>query len=108
MPAENSSLERSVSRWLDEQKVRPEVVGDFQDNALLQTFGQAGLGAFPAHTAIEDEVRAQYGVEVIGRVDALRERFYAITVERRLKHPAVVAISEAARSELFAEKPRAR
>lgn len=106
MPADNSALERSLSRWLEQNGLRPEVVGDFQDNALLQTFGQAGLGVFPAPTAIEEQVRLQYGVEVVGRVDELRDRFYAITVDRRIKHPAVVAISEAARTALFASSGR--
>lgn len=104
VPGENSALERTLAHWLEEQRLRPEIVGDFQDNALLTTFGQAGLGVFPAPTVIEAEVRQQFGVELVGRVEELRERFYAITVERRLKNPAVVAISEAARSELFARR----
>ena len=67
----------------------------------MKVFGQAGLGAFVAPSAIADEVCRQYRVRVIGELPELRERFYAISVERRLKHPAVVALSEAARSELF-------
>ena len=76
-------------------------MGEFDDSALLKVFGQSGTGLFAVPSAIDAEVRRQYGVRLVGRVE-VRERFYAITVERRLKHPAVVAISEAARNELFA------
>jgi LysR family transcriptional activator of nhaA len=101
MPLESTTLRRSLQHWLETEEVRPQVVGEFKDSALLKVFGQAGVGLFPAPTAIEDEVCNQYGVEVVGRIEEVRERFYAITVERRLRHPAVVAISKAARSELF-------
>ena len=74
---------------------------EFEDAALLSVFGQTGWALFPAPTAIEREVRHQYNVVVVGRVDAVRQRFYAISVERRLKHPSVVAISDAARQKLF-------
>jgi hypothetical protein len=75
-------------------------IGEFEDSALLNVFGRA-LGVFPAPSAIEKATRQQYGVEPIGRVDAVQARFYAISVERRLKHPAVVAIVEAARRRVF-------
>ena len=83
--------------------MRPNVVGEFADSALLKTFGQAGHGLFPAPSAIENEVRQMYGVKVVGRITEVRERYYAISVERRLKHPAVVAISTAAREKVFKE-----
>jgi LysR family transcriptional regulator, transcriptional activator of nhaA len=76
-------------------------VGEIEDSALLKVFGQGGSGCFPAPSIVEKEVRGQYGVEVLGRIEDVRERFYAISTERRLKHPAVVAISEAARKELL-------
>lgn len=101
VPTENTSMRRALHGWLEEQGVRPRVVGEFKDSALLKVFGQAGAGVFAAPSAIETEVREQYGVHVVGRADGVRERFYAITVERRLRHPAVVALSRAARSELF-------
>lgn len=106
LPTENTSLRRALTRWFEDQKVRPKVRGEFEDSALLKAFGQLGAGVFPGPSAIEDEIREQYGVEVVGRLEAVRERFYAITVERKLRHPAVVAISEAARTELF--RPRRR
>jgi LysR family transcriptional activator of nhaA len=71
---------------------------------LLKVFGSDGAGVFPVPTAVEAEVQQQYGVRVLGRVASVRERFYAISAERRLKHPAVVAITESARHELFGAK----
>lgn len=102
LPMEGSSLRRSLEQWFDGQGIRPRVVGEFKDSALMMTFGQAGAGLFAAPSAIEQEIRRNYRVVTIGRIDSIGERFYAISVERRLKHPAVVAISEAARERLFA------
>jgi LysR family transcriptional activator of nhaA len=101
LPLENSALRRSLAQWFEAQGIRPRVVGEFQDSALLKAFGEAGIGVFAAPTVAEKEVRRQYGMSVLGRTNSVIERFYAISVERRLKHPAVVAISEAARSRLF-------
>lgn len=105
LPLENSTLRRSLERWFEAQRIRPRVAGEFQDSALLKTFAQAGLGLFAASTAIEKEVRRQYGVVEIGRTNAVTESFYAISVERKLKHPAVTAIAEAARDQLFRQTP---
>jgi LysR family transcriptional activator of nhaA len=104
LPAEGSSLRRSLEQWFEAEGLRPRVVGEIEDSALLKVFGQAGTGLFPAPVAIEAEVRAQFGVKVAGRVDTVKERFYALSAERKLKHPAVVAIREAARSQLFGER----
>lgn len=101
MPTENTTLRRSLDQWLEQQQIRPHVVGEFEDSALLKVFGQAGKGLFPAPAVIEDEVLEQYGVKLVGRVESVKERFYAISVERRIKHPAVLAISEAAREKVF-------
>lgn len=102
LPLENLTLRRSLNQWFDRHDIKPRVVAEFEDTALLKVFGGDGVGLFPAPTVVEDEVVAQYGVQLLGRVAEVRERFHAITVERRLKHPAVVAISSAARHELFA------
>lgn len=99
LPSDETMLRRSLEQWFDSTGIRPKVVGEFDDSALMMTFGENGVGVFPAPSAIEREVCKQYGVRVVGRTDAVRERFYAITVERRLKHPAVVAISEGARGD---------
>jgi LysR family transcriptional activator of nhaA len=101
LPTENTTLRRSLDQWFATRSIRPNVIGEFEDNALLKVFGQAGMGLFPASSVIANEVRRQYSVKPIGRLDGLRERFYAISVERKLKHPAVIAISEEARQKLF-------
>ncbi|MFN7998252.1 MAG: transcriptional activator NhaR [Bryobacteraceae bacterium] len=101
LPMEGSSLRRSMEQWFDSQNIHPNVVGEFKDSALMNTFGQAGAGVFAAPGAIEKEIREHYRVAAIGRIDSLVERFYAISVERKLKHPAVVTISQTAREELF-------
>ncbi|MBK7927247.1 MAG: transcriptional activator NhaR [Bryobacterales bacterium] len=93
-PAAGSNLRRSLEQWFDEHDVRPRVVGEFKDSALLKTFGQAGAGLFVSPAAIEREVRGHYRVNVAGGWTGFRT-LYAISVERRLKHPAVVAITEA-------------
>jgi LysR family transcriptional regulator, transcriptional activator of nhaA len=102
LPTLGTSLRRALDQWFEAERLRPRVVGEFEDSALAKVFGQAGRGLFVAPLAIEGEVRRQYGVRRIGTLEAVKERFYAISVERRLKHPAVIAISEAAREKLFA------
>jgi LysR family transcriptional activator of nhaA len=97
LPTENTALRRALDQWLASRDLRPKVVGEFEDSALLHAFGQAGIGIFPAHSFIGDEVRRQSQVQSIGRLTGVRERFYAISVERKLKHPAALAISEAAK-----------
>jgi LysR family transcriptional activator of nhaA len=101
LPMPMSSLRGMVDQWFDRIGVRPVIIGEFDDNALLTVFGQAGEGVFMAPTIIEQEVERQYQVKVIGRTDKIRERFYAISLERIIRHPAVVAISEAAHKNLF-------
>lgn len=96
MPAEAATLRRSIDRWFEAHGVTPNIVGEFEDSALMKVFGQKGLGLFPAPLALARDIKAQYGAELVGRLDGLVERAYAITVERRLKHPAAVAISESA------------
>jgi LysR family transcriptional activator of nhaA len=98
LPSEDSALRLSLEEWLHKQGIRPRVVGSFEDTALLDAFGQAGAGLFATPSAIEDEVRRQYRVHLVGRLDEVRQRFYAITVERKLRNPAVIAISERARA----------
>ncbi len=104
LPLENLMLRRALNQWFERNGIRPRVVAEFEDSALLKVFGADGAGLFPAPVVVEREVKAQYGVVRLGPVEGVRERFYAISVERRLKHPAVVAISDAARQKLFASK----
>jgi LysR family transcriptional activator of nhaA len=103
VPSDGTALRRALDSWFEVQEIRVTVAGEFDDPALMMTFGQAGIGAFAAPSVIEREVRAMYGVRVIGRIDEVRERFYAISAERRIKHPAVAAISEQARTRLFTD-----
>lgn len=98
LPSTDSALRSSLEDWFQRQRVRPRVVGTFEDSALLDAFGQAGAGLFAMPVAIEAEVRRQYRVRVVGRIESVRHRFYAISVERKLRNPAVLAISERARS----------
>jgi len=104
LPLENLTLRRSLNQWFARHDIKPRVVAEFEDSALLTVFGANGSGVFAAPSVVEDEVVAQYGVQLLGRVPEIRERYYAISAERRLKHPAVLAISELARAELFASK----
>jgi LysR family transcriptional activator of nhaA len=98
LPSDDSALRLSLEEWFQKQGIRPRMVGTFEDSALLDAFGQAGAGLFAMPSAIEAEVRRQYRVRVVGRLDPVRQRFYAITVERKLRNPAVIAISERARA----------
>jgi LysR family transcriptional regulator, transcriptional activator of nhaA len=101
LPTDNTMLRRAFEQWCNTTRIRPRVMGEFEDSALLMAFGQTSLGIFAAPTMIEAEVQQQYGVEVLGRLGEVRERFYAIALERKLKHPAIIALSEAARQTLF-------
>lgn len=98
LPSEDSALRLSLEDWFRDHGVQPRVVGTFEDSALLDAFGQAGAGLFAMPSAIEAEVKRQYKVRVVGRLAGVRQRFYAITVERKLRNPAVLAISERARA----------
>lgn len=105
LPSDATALRRGLEQWFDAAQIRPRVVAEFDDSALLKEFGRDGTGLFPGPTAIEREIRRQYGVEVAGRIPEVREPFYAISIERRIKHPAVVAICQAARKRLFVAPP---
>jgi LysR family transcriptional activator of nhaA len=101
LPAENTALRRSLEQWFDAEGIRPRVCGEIADPALLKVFGQSGAGIFAVRSAVEQETQRQYKVRLLGRITTIRERFYAISLERKLKHPAVAAITEAARQKLF-------
>ena len=97
IPGEDSALRVPLLRWLEKKGVAPRIVGEFDDSALMSAFGQAGAGVFPVPLTTAREVMKQYQVIEQGRTLDIRERFFAISVERRLSHPAVLAVSEAAR-----------
>ena len=101
LPMEGASLRRTLEQWFDSVGVHPRLVGEFKDSAMMYTFGQEGAGLFAVPTVIEKEARQHYHVSLVGAIDSVVERTYAISIERKLKHPAVVAILEAARENLF-------
>jgi LysR family transcriptional activator of nhaA len=101
IPGPETVVRSRLQRWFAEQQVQPQIVGEFDDSALMQAFGQSGSGIFIGPSVIADEVQRQCAVEVIGQTDAVSESFYAISVERKVKHPGIVAITEGARRELF-------
>lgn len=101
LPSPHSALRRRLDEWLDSTSIVPIIVGEIDDSALLKAFGEAGYGLFAAPSVIEEEICKMYNMAVIGRTDAITEQFFAISPERRIKHPSVVRIIEAARSELF-------
>ncbi|MHC8287731.1 transcriptional activator NhaR [Pseudomonas sp. XS1P51] len=103
IPGPETVVRSRLQRWFAEQQIQPRIVGEFDDSALMQAFGQSGSGIFIGPSVIADEMKRQYGVELIGQTDAVSESFYAISVERKVKHPGIVAITEGARRELFTE-----
>ncbi|MBL8962490.1 MAG: transcriptional activator NhaR [Phycisphaeraceae bacterium] len=96
----NTVVRRTLDHWLKAQNLRPRIVGEFEDSALLKAFGQSGAGFFVAPSLIEREVRDQYGVSILGRVPGVKEHFYAISAERKIKHPAMVVLTDYARVKL--------
>ena len=101
LPGNHATVRRRLDQWLDAAKLRPVVVAEFDDSALMYAFGEDGRGFFPAPTVFEEEFRRRYNVRVVGRSKAVRQQFYAISVDQRLHHPAVMAIVHAAREDLF-------
>lgn len=96
----SSAMRQRFDFWLAAHKIRPRVIGEFDDAALMKAFGGEGRGVFMTPTVLESETSAQYGVRVVGRTDELVEEFYAITVERRSPHPCIAAITERASAQL--------
>lgn len=101
-PGNESAMGLRLNQWLARHKLRPRVVGEFDDSAMVKALGQQGLGVFQAPVVLDESVRKQYGVVSLGEVTDLVEEFYVITVERRIRHPGVAAITDAARQGLFA------
>ena len=101
IPSAASSVRQQLDAWFIRHQLRPRVVGEFDDGALMQAFGREGSGVFLGPTVLEDETASRYNAAVLGRSDELEENFYAISMERRIKHPCVAAITHAARGALF-------
>jgi len=103
LPGEATEIRGLLMRWLERQYIHPIIVGEFEDSALMKVFGRAGIGVFIAPTAIADDVQQQYGVVPIGATEEVRDRYYAISVERKIRHPAVAAVTKAARDWLSSD-----
>lgn len=101
MPLVGSALRKQLEQYFEANALTPRVVGEFEDSALLKVFGSRGLGIFATPTAIEGDVARKFDVMPLGRTDEVKHQFFAISVERRLRHPAVVAVAESARTNLF-------
>ena len=107
VPGGSSSVRPQFDAWLEREGLHPRVVGEFGDGALMKAFGRQGRGVFLSPSVVEDETVRQYGVQVIGHCEEISDDFYAITAERRITHPGVAAITQAARSELFSPRSAA-
>ena len=94
-------LRRAVDLWFEQRDIRPNLVAEFEDSALLKAFGQRGAGLFPAPVVVKRDIADHYHVRMIGELDTVTEQFYAISVERKLKNPAAVAITDNARQRLL-------
>jgi LysR family transcriptional activator of nhaA len=103
LPTTTCALRRKLDDWLDRVGVAPQIVAEFDDSALLKAFGEAGAGLFPAPDVIAAEIERTYGARAVGVADGVTETYFAISPERKLKHPAVVAITERARTDLFGD-----
>ncbi len=108
LPAAGSSLRRLLERWLTEKSVHVQVTGEFDDAGMMRAFGANGHGLFPVRAALAAEVEDAHGAVPLGVVDGVRERYYAVSTERRARHPALVALLENARQRLITVEPRRR
>lgn len=95
LPTRTNALRGKIDEWFEQQNVRPDVVGEFDDNALLATFGRRGAGLFFATAVVAAEMAEQFGTALVGPVPQVREQFYAVSNERKIAHPAVEAIMSA-------------
>jgi LysR family transcriptional activator of nhaA len=106
MPTPNTAVRRALDQWFEALDIRPRVVGEFDDSELRWEFGGTGIGVFSVPLVLETHLARLYNVQRIGWAPDIRSRFYAISVERKLKNPAAIAICETARQTLFTEKRR--
>ncbi|MEQ8858511.1 MAG: transcriptional activator NhaR [Pseudomonadales bacterium] len=101
LPVNTSALRRRLDDWFEERSIRPTIIAEFDDSALLKAFGEAGIGLFPAPTAIAGKVESMYSSRQVGEIDGVIETYYAISPERKIKHPAILSITETARERVF-------
>ncbi len=108
MPGEDSALGQRLRAWFLDHDLHPRVVGEFDDSALAKEFGRRGAGIFVGPSVLAHEIEKQYGVRKLGDADGVEDAFFAISVERRITHPCVVAITQSARNNLFALSSKAK
>lgn len=108
LPLDMTTLREGLERWFESLNLKPMIAAEFEDSALMKEFGQNGYGIFAVPSVIEKEVQRQYDVEILGRTDAVRERFYAISYERIIKHPAITAITKTARRDFFVNQKESK
>ena len=101
LPTDNTALRRNLDYWFESNRIRPLVLGEFEDYALLRAFGETSTAVFPLPAVVEPQIRRQKSLATLGRTEEVRTQFYAISAERRLQHPAVLAIMKSARQNLF-------
>jgi LysR family transcriptional activator of nhaA len=104
LPGDSSSIKNKLLQWFEQNRIRPEIVAEFDDGALMKAFGKNGAGIFVAPSITAKEVMDSYYVERLGETEDVMESFYAISAERKVKHPGVVSILNSAREQLFMEK----
>ena len=107
LPTENMAIRRSLDQWLEARQIRPRVVGEFEDGALLREFGTAGHGVFVTPSMVEEPLLRAFRLRAVGRTEEVRARVYAVSPERRIKHPGVAAICDTARTGLGVRRPAA-
>lgn len=95
MPTPHSAIRHPIDQWLEQRGIRPRIVGEFEDSALLKTFGASGMGAFPAAEWVHDELTKHYALHKLGACDGIKESFYAIGTEKKVQHPYVLRILSA-------------
>jgi len=100
LPLSSTAMRRRLDDWFEQNDIRPVVVAEFDDSALMKAFGEADVGVFPAPTVIAEKIKNMYNAKLIGVAGALTEKYYAISPERKIKHPAVRLITERARTQL--------
>ena len=97
LPTTHAAVRARLDQWFERKAIKPHVVGEFEDSALLKTFGAAGMGVFPAAELVHDELTAQYGVERVGPCDGVEEHFFAIGAHKKVRHPLVQKLLPAER-----------
>jgi LysR family transcriptional activator of nhaA len=101
LPTRNNAIRARIDYWLENNELHPDLIGEFDDNALLHTFGRAGRGLFPAPSVLAADVFEQFGAVPVGPMSEVTEQIYAISNERKIKHPAVEAILRAMHTDVF-------